>query len=178
MERRFAFRKELITSNTPFAFVLCEKATEEISMLSGVVFSGDTTPVIEHAKSDLLDYLKVCFGVKKPNDNSIKITVKITKDGLEDVCGYKGRIIEITNNGIEIRAFDDRGAAQAICDLEDMMTEKKAPYLEKGKFKQQPLFSPRMVHSAYDVDVFPNGYLQRLAKDGIDAILVFTRGVN
>ena len=48
----------------------------------------------------------------------------------------------------------------------------------KGKNKQKPIFSPRMAHSAYELDEFPNGYLQRLAKDGVDAILVFTRGVN
>ena len=58
------------------------------------------------------------------------------------------------------------------------MTEKKVPYLTKGKTKQKPIFAPRMAHSAYDLDVFPDGYLQRLAKEGIDAILVFTRGVN
>ena len=178
MEKRFAFRKELITSNFAFKINDREKLSEEISMLSGVEFFGDVTPVIKHAIDDFKDYLKVCFKVKQNGDNPIKITIKITKDGLEDVCDYKGRVVEISENEITIRAFDDRGAAQAIYDLEDAMTEKKAPYLTKGKTKQKPVFAPRMAHSAYDLDVFPNGYLQRLAKDGIDAILVFTRGVD
>jgi len=177
-EKRFAFRKELTTSNEPFKYELREKNSDEISMLSGVTFSGATTPVIEHAKDDFKDYLKVCFGVKETRADAVKINVTIAKDGLEDVCAYKGRVVDITEEGIEIRAFDDRGAAQAIYDLEDVMTEKKQPYLTKGKTKQKPLFSPRMAHSAYDLDVFPDGYLQKLAKNGVDAIILFIKGVN
>ncbi len=177
-EKRFAFRKELITPNVAFKYELREKSNEEISMLNGAEITGDSSPVIEHAKADFKDYLKVCFGVKENNLDAVKIKITITKEGLEDVCAYKGRVVEISEKGIEIRAYDDRGAAQAIYDLEDIMTEKKQPYLTKGKSKQKPLFTPRMAHSAYDVDVFPDGYLQRLAKEGIDAILVFTRGVN
>ena len=178
MEKRFAFRKELVTSNQPFKYVLRDIFNDEISMLNGVVFSGDTTPVIDHAKKDLCDYLKVCFGVKAIGEKPIYVNIKISQEGLEDVCDYKGRIVNIGDSSINILAFDDRGAAQAIYDLEDLMTSKKQPYLTKGKSKQKPLFAPRMAHSAYDVDVFPDGYLQKLAKEGIDAILVFTRGVN
>lgn len=178
VEKRFAFRKELTTSNVAFKYELRDKTKDEISMLNGAVIVGETSPVIEHAKKDFADYLKVCFGVKENTEKSIKINVVITKDGLEDVCEYKGRVVTVTDEIIEIRAFDDRGAAQAIYDLEDVMTAKKQPYVNKGKTKQKPIFSPRMAHSAYDLDVFPEGYLQKIAKEGIDAILVFTRGVN
>lgn len=177
-EKRFAFRKELVTSNVAFAYTLRDKLENEISMLNGVVFSGDDSPVISHAKKDFVDYLKVCFKVNKNNENAVKINIKITKDGLEDVCDYKGRVVTVSDDGIEILAFDDRGAAQAVYDLEDLMTNKKQPYLEKGKSKNKPLFSPRMAHSAYDLDIFPDGYLQKLAKDGIDALIIFVKGVN
>lgn len=177
-EKRYAFRKELTRSNTPFAYELRQKMDNEISLLGGAIINGPDGAVFAHAKSDFIDYLKVCFGVKENTNDAVKITVKITKEGLEDVCDYKGRVTTISDNGIVILAHDERGAAQAIYDLEDLMTEKKQPYLSFGKTKNKPLFSPRMAHSAYDVDVFPDGYLQKLAKEGIDAILVFTRGVN
>lgn len=177
-EKRFTFRKELTTSNVPFKYELCEMANDEISMLNGAIITGATSPVIEHAKADFKDYLKVSFGVKENGENPVEINVIITRDGLEDVCDYKGRVVEISDKGILIRAYDDRGAAQAIYDLEDAMTSKKQPYLTKGKFKQKPLFTPRMAHSAYDLDVFPDGYLQRLAKEGIDAIILFIKGAN
>ena len=177
-EKRYAFRKELVTSNVPFAVIERDINEDEISLKSGAIISGDTSPVIEHAKKDFKDYLKVSFGIKEDTDSAIKITVKITDKGLGDVCSYKGRVVKISDNGIEILAFDDRGAAQAIYDLEDKMTENKVPYLVKGETRQKPVFSPRMAHSAYDVDVFPDGYLQKLAKDGVDSIILFVRGVN
>ena len=176
MDKRFNFRKELTTSTLPFSVVEREKYDNEISLRGGVSFDGDTSAVIEHAKADIKDFLKVCFGVDKVG--GVKISIKITQDGLEDVCAYKGRVVEVTDSGITIRAFDERGAAQAVYDLEDIMTENKVPYLSKGKTKNKPLFSPRMAHSAYDMDIFPNGYLQKLAKDGVDALLIFVKGPN
>ena len=176
MDKKFNFRKELTTSNIPFSVIDREKRDNEISLKNGVTFDGDTSAVIEHAKADLKDYLKVCFGITK--SCGVKISIKITQENLEDVCAYKGRVVEISDGGILIRAYDDRGAAQAIYDLEDMMTENKVPYLIKGKTKNKPLFSPRMAHSAYDMDIFPNGYMQKLAKDGVDALLIFVKGPN
>jgi hypothetical protein len=157
MEKRFAFRKELITSNFPFKYELREKNNDEISLLNGVEFIGDDSAVINHAKEDFFDYLKVCFGIKTNSSRPIKIKLRISQSDLEDVCSYKGRITEISEDSITIRAFDDRGIAQAIYDLEDLLSERKQPYLTIGKTKQKPMFSPRMAHSAYDVDVFPNG---------------------
>ena len=178
IEKRYEFRKRLITSNKKIDGVMRELSADEISLCNGVEFMGNSTAVISYAIKDFYNYLKVGFGIKQNQTNTVTVNYIITKENLEDVCGYKGRIIEISDNVINIRAYDERGVAQAIYDLEDMMTEKKAPYLTKGKTKQQPLFSPRMAHSAYDVDVYPDGYLQRLAKEGIDAIILFVRGVN
>lgn len=39
-------------------------------------------------------------------------------------------------------------------------------------------YSPRMVHSAYGLDEYPDGYLSTLAHYGYDAILLFVRGVD
>lgn len=178
MEKRFQFRERLVQSNKSFKYKLREKAANEISFLSGVEFFGDDSVVIGHAKNDFKDYLNVCFGVKNNGESAVKITVEITESGLEDVNSYKGRIVETVDNSIVIRAFDERGAAQAIYDLEDAMTLKKQPYIDKGITKNKPLFSPRMVHSAYDADVYPERYLQVLAKEGIDAIMLSVTGVN
>ncbi len=177
-QKRFSFRKELVTSNQPFDYQKREKNANEVSILDGVVFEGFDGQIVSHAKNDMHDYIKVCFGVKENGANPVKIKLIVTQSNLEDVCSYKGRIIEICDNEIVINAFDERGLAQAIYDLEDMMTDRKVPYLLKGKTKNKPMFSPRMTHSAYDLDVFPNKYLLKLAKTGIDAILLFVKGVN
>ena len=54
-EKRFAFRKELTTSNVAFKYELREKSNEEISMLNGAEITGAVSPVIEHAKADFKD---------------------------------------------------------------------------------------------------------------------------
>ena len=177
-EALFKFREDLVISNYPIRYIPRDKADNEISLLNGVIFFGDTSKVIEHAKADFLEYLNVGFGVNNTNSNPIKITLKLTQNGLEDVCDYKGRIVDVNEDGIFIYAYDDRGAAQAIYDLEDWMTSKKQPYIDKGISKNKPLFSPRMVHSAYGVNIYPEGYIQKLAKDGIDAIIVTLTGIN
>lgn len=177
-EKRFAFRKELVTPNHPFDYQMRDVKANEISFLDGAIISGNNGAIVKHAIADFADYLKVCFGIKGNGENPVKINLSIDTKNLEDVCSYKGRIIEILDNEINIRSFDERGLAQAIYDLEDMMTENKVPFILKGKTKNKPLFSPRMAHSAYDLDIFPDGYLLNLAKQGVDAILIFVQGVN
>ena len=73
-----------------------------------------------------------------------KINITITKEGLGDVCDYKGRVVTVADGQIDIKAYDNRGAAQAIYDLEDAMTHIKLPYLVKGETKNKPLFIGRI----------------------------------
>ncbi|MBQ7152939.1 MAG: hypothetical protein IJR83_03255 [Clostridia bacterium] len=177
-EKRFQFRDYLTTSNKPSPYTERKPLPEEVSLKNGIVFRGADSSVISHAKEDLLDYLTVCFGIKGTSNNPLPITINICPEGMEDVGAYKGRIIEVSLDGIRIRAFDERGASQALYDLEGAMTAKKQPYLDIGKTKNKPLFAPRLVHSAYGMDQYPAGYLQVLAKQGIDAIMLTVSGVD
>ena len=175
-ENRYDFRNKLVNSHYPLDLIDRPREKDDVSLLDGVKFTGDSTIVIENSKKDFLEFLNISLGVK--NSGGLEISVSITKDGLGDVCAYKGRIIDVEENKITIRAFDERGAAQAVYDLEDMVKLNRAPFIKQGSFKNKPLFSPRMVHSAYDLDVYPDGYLQNLAREGVDAILLFTCAPN
>lgn len=174
---RYGFRKTLTTAHYPLMLKKRREFEDEVSLLNGVKFVGESGKVIETAKKDFYEFLKVSLGIEN-NMAALEINISITQEGLEDVCAYKGRIVRVLDTGISIQAFDERGAAQAIYDLEDMVKENAVPYLKKGTYKNKPLFSPRMVHSAYDLDVYPDGYLQNLAREGIDAILLFTCAPN
>ena len=70
------------------------------------------------------------------------------------------------------------GVAQALYSLEDVMSMRKAPYIEYGTVKRKPLYSPQMVHSGYGIDNYPNEHLAQIAHDGRDAILLFVKGVD
>ena len=58
------------------------------------------------------------------------------------------------------------------------MNLKHAPVVKMGEECRKPLFSPRMVHSGYGLDMFPDAHLNAIAHTGMDAILVFTKDAN
>ena len=58
------------------------------------------------------------------------------------------------------------------------MNLRKAPFLEQKTHACRPLFSPRMVHSGYGLDQYPDAHIAAIAHAGMDAILVFVKGVD
>lgn len=129
------------------------------------------------AAEDFKDYLKTAFGIKATFvEENADICAFICAEGLgENANGYMGRKITVTENGITIQAFDERAIAQAFYSLEERMNTRKAPYLKLGVTEQRPAFSPRMTHSGYGMDMFPDEYLSTLAHQGYDAILLFVK---
>lgn len=55
---------------------------------------------------------------------------------------------------------------------------REALFVSPGDLTREPVFSPRMVHSGWGIDRFPNAHLNAIAHAGMDAILVFVKGVN
>ena len=176
MEKKFAFRDKLCTTFFPHSFNMRPALQDELSLAGGVELIGGEGETVAHAKEDLVRFLK--SGGAPMSGETVQIRLEVRKSDLEDVCSYKGRVVEVSASGISIAAYDERGLAQALYDLEDEMRERGVPYLKKGKRKNKPLFSPRMAHSSYDYDIFPDGYLQNLARDGFDAVTVYVKGPN
>ena len=177
MGKRYQFRERLNQTQKPLRFAKSEKLADELSLENGVRFVGFTSCVVENAKRDLENYLSIGLGIVK-NENAVEIKLAVSDEIAEEVRAYKGREVAVTENGVTITAYDERGLAQAIYDLEDKMTDRQAPYLKSGVTRQKPRFSPRMAHAAYDFDVFPDGYMQNLAREGIDTLIVYAAGVN
>ncbi len=173
-EARYDFRKRLTAKERLATSETTIVSDGEISLECGVEFFGEFGTALEYAKKDLLYFLG-----KKTKDGE-KVKIKFTKSDseLSEFKDYKGRVISIESDGIYVNAFDDRGAAAAIYDLEKMMSVRKAPVLKCGVYKNKPLFSPRMMHSAYGLEEYPEDYLLKLVKDGIDSIVLFVKDIN
>lgn len=185
-QQNYDFRKELLTvhednlrnrERTPRAeeFWLHDGATVAISPTAG--------EVIAVAAEDFTDFLSVSMqlSAKVVTEGAANITVRLASEAgidLGEFAAYKGFRIETTQDSITITAHDDRGAAQALYYIEDLMTFDGAPCLPYGRIEKRAMYTPQMVHSAYDMDIFPDEYLARIAHEGRDAILVFTKGVN
>ena len=149
-----------------------------------IVIDKDASDVILTAARDFIDYLFTSQNVSArlmrgtASDGEIYIS---TKENLTIELGasasYKGFCVDVSDK-IIVCGFDDRGAAQGLYYLEDEMNLRRAPFLKKGVTRRHPLFSPRMVHSGYGLDDYPDAYLNAVAHSGRDAILVFVKGVN
>lgn len=77
-----------------------------------------------------------------------------------------------------ITGYDENGVLQGSFALEEMMSMRRAPCIRKGTRAHHPLFSPRMIHSGFAEDHYPDAHLAAIAHAGMDAILVTVKGIN
>jgi len=138
--------------------------------------------VIVTAVKDFADFLFTSMGVSvmlgyDMPDADLHIRIREQDEDLGDANGYMGYCLDI-GDSIFLCAFDSRGVAQGLYYLEDVMKRRHAPYVKHGKISRKAEFSPRMIHSGYELDNFPNEHLSAIAHMGIDAILVYVCDIN
>lgn len=186
MEKAYDFRKKLTTVHeTNLRNCECLPGKNEFFMPDNAVISivEAGSDVITTATYDFVDFLHASMNISAviSNEGKASVTVSLaSKQGIDlgDAAAYRGFKIVTDENGIHVYGHDERGVAQGLYYLEDVMTFAKAPAVPYGVIKKKPLFSPQMVHSGYGLDQYPDAYLARIAHEGRDAILVFTKDVN
>ena len=187
MQKNYEFRQELLQIHKPG--LRCTDyvpAAEEICLSDGI--SIVTTPgcseVITTAARDLQDYLQTSMGIsaclkQRAADPAIVVG---TAAELGRVWAYEpvpaSYEISVAAEGITVCGYDDRGCAQGLYQLEDRMNRIRAPYLTPGVTHFAPAFSPRMVHSGYGQEQYPEQHMAAIAHAGMDAILYFVKGVD
>ena len=174
-ENKYRFRERLEIvhplrlNNIPDTF---PKNTFALKDGAVIVLGENAGEVLITAARDFCNYLfdtmNVSARIAKKGQASIKITVDPA------YRKYKSFKVTVSNSVIDITAHDERGAAQALFFLEDEMSANFAPYIAFGVTERTPLFSPRMTHSGYMLDEFPDFHLAQIAHAGMDAILVMT----
>ena len=183
-EQNYDFRKRMSQLHKPNLRdpnVSCRK--DQLALEDGCVISVPENPgiVVLTAARDLVDFLldsmHISARIVKKSDPAAQVRLLEECADLEEAAGYKGYRID-TDQQIQISAYDDRGAAQAFYRLEDMMRFAKGPFITKGTIKSRPLFSPRMVHSGYGLDWYPDSHLAQIAHEGRDAILIFVKDLH
>ncbi|GHU75618.1 hypothetical protein AGMMS49992_19970 [Clostridia bacterium] len=198
MERNYEFRRRLREVHKPGMRDDAVWRSEQDSFRGCViredweiVFPSGSGKVMENAAYDLLDYFRVSQGMY--------LRVRGSRDINEDVSNPGGKIVLTTaalspdlapsgeeraahrivaDKGIVICGRDDRGAAQGCYYLEDRMNIHLGPVVERGEFDRAPLFTPRMIHSGYGLDMFPDEHIRAIAHAGMDALLVFVKGID
>lgn len=180
-EKKYEFRKRLLKVHKEnlrdYSVIPDEK---ELVIQDGftICLPENAGEVVLTAAKDFADYLLTSMNVasmikKGARDHQTENEVSYELD----ISMEKGYRVQVDEK-IWITANDERSVAQALYALEDAMNRRKAPYLKKEIYTYRILFSPRMLHSGYGLDAFPNEHLAAIAHAGRDAILVFTKGVN
>lgn len=130
--------------------------------------------VIYTAAKDFVDFLavsmKVSAKIEEENEKSdlcLKLDDKLSED----------YVITFSDKA-SVSGKNSRALSQALYCLEDKMKIRHAPYIKKEEIKHTFMFSPRMVHSGYALDEFPDEHLSQIAHAGMDAILLFVKDVN
>lgn len=185
-EQHYDFRKKLLEIHEKGIrdCTLTPDADEFELQNNTLIYFEENDIVIKTAAEDFCDFLKTSMNIEASlTDESSSASIRIYSASrhnidLKDANGYKGFMIECTEKGINIYSFDNRGAAQALYYLEDIMTFRKAPFIIKETIRKRPLFAPRMTHSGYGVDDFPDAHLAQMAHEGFDVVLLFVKGIN
>lgn len=192
MENNYDFRQKLLQVHTPD--LRCADYQPKPGMVQlddsfSICIALNCGDVILTAAKDLQDYLFTSMGcavalrqlrdISAPPAKSILVAdyTQLSRrwDREAIPASYE---ITVTEDRITICGFDHRGCAQGCYALEDRMNRIRAPYLTPGTVYHSPAFSPRMVHSGYGQEQYPDPYLSAIAHTGMDAILVFVKGVD
>lgn len=184
-ERNYEFRDRLRTLHRKNIRDYAVKATaDETEIGNGwqVIMPADYSEVVYTAVQDFQDYLFTSMKVsvmaaedagdcRGENCESGAIFLKVVPVMSEDY------VIDVRES-IEIKGKNDRALAQALYCLEDRMNRKKAPIFVREVIRHTFMYSPRMIHSGYGLGEFPNEHLSAIAHAGMDAIMVFIKGIN
>lgn len=188
-ERNYDFRKRMLEvheKNIRNYNLMPNESEFVIEDGISIVIPKTAGDVMITAGKDFVDYLFTSMGVSAnlkmgviPNGESAVIVDFASNTGydLKEANGYKGFRLDVEEN-IIISAFDERGAAQGLYQLEEIMSLRKAPFIPKETIMRKPLYSPCMVHSGYGLDEYPDEHLSAIAHEGRDAILIFVKDVD
>ncbi len=187
-ERNYEFRKRLRAVHKP------NRRDPERTAEPGEAAIGDgwrivvprgASELLVAVAKDLQDYLFTSMGVgaQLANDAGDAPSILLTTKALAPSSGGSLTVprsyrLTARPDSVVVCGCDDRGAAQGAYHIEDLMNLREGPFLPAMDVVREPLFSPRMVHSGWALDRYPDSYLNAIAHAGMDAILIFVTGVN
>ncbi|MFN7919990.1 MAG: hypothetical protein U0Q16_07835 [Bryobacteraceae bacterium] len=140
----------------------------EVDLSAGWKVEGSTD-----AMKRLERYLREAMGASRTGGKPIR--ARISTDGTSE--GWR---IRVAADSIEIEAHDPAGIAQAVYELQDRMDEREGPFLRIGVTERRAVWNPRYLYSYFalygdpllepEADPFPDGYLEKLARGGINGV--------
>ena len=186
-ERNFQFRQRLnVVHRSDRRDPAAQPAAGETVIEQGwrIVLEEGASDYLVGVAQDLQDYLFTSMGVSalltigdEPGPGTIRLTTKDQAPALgEELSVRRSYRLVVEAEEITVCGFDERGVGQGCYYLEDLMNLREAPFLAPQDSTRAPIFAPRMIHSGWGIDQFPDTQLNAIAHTGMDAILVFVKG--
>ena len=180
-ELNYQFRQEMAQIHKPGRRDPDKRVADgqvEIDRAWTITVPRDADAVMMNGARDLEDYfftsmgmsVKVCY-----EDEAEGKTIAYSTDASLPEYSYR---FTVTDDRISLCGNNSRFAAQAGYFAEDLMNLDEAPFLTKQETVRTSLFNPRMIHSGYGLDNFPDEHISAIAHSGISALLVFVKGVD
>ncbi len=182
MEINYQFRQRYSVIHTPDRVdVSATLAENEIAIGSDWLISipRNADAVLMNAARDLVDYffvsMRLSLHLIADDEYTGGARIRYVVDPTVEDRSYR---ISVTDGEILLAGHSSRLAAQAGYFIEDLMNLREAPFLERADTVRTSLFTPRMVHSGYGLDMYPNEHLINIAHSGVDAILAFVKDID
>ncbi len=194
-EKNYEFRRRLEVVHQPDRLDPEAVALEGEAEIDGnwsIAIGEEATPLIRNVAKDLQDYflesmnlslkLLIVKDIRKHSLTEARAIVLATKEELPEagrsLSKSRSYRITVSENRVIVCGNDERGVGQGSYYLEDLMNLREAPFLAVEEIQREPIFSPRMAHSGWGLDRFPDAHLNAMAHAGIDSILVFVKDVD
>ncbi|BBH23491.1 hypothetical protein Back11_48360 [Paenibacillus baekrokdamisoli] len=194
-EKKYEFRKRLEVVHQPNrrdSEAIAQKNEITIDQDWSIAIGEEATPLMMNVAKDLQDYLLVSMNISvrllivknvlEYSQTKDRTIILATKEELPEVGQAlnlpRSYIVIVSDRRIIVCGNDERGVGQGSYYLEDLMNLREAPFLTVQEVMREPIFSPRMAHSGWGLDRYPDAHLNAMAHAGIDAILVFVKDVD
>jgi hypothetical protein len=141
-------------------------------------------PILSNAARRFVDYLRNAMGAEvqlaaqgEAAKKSIKMEIAAASDRWAE--GFQ---VSVGGTEVRVTGHDEREVMQGLYWLQDQMEQNGGPLLVKGLTDRQIAWNPRYLYSYFalygdplieaEVDVFPNTYLEKLARAGINGVWI------
>lgn len=189
-ERNYEFRRRLAVVHQPDRRDPAVQPTPNDTLVENgwrILIPPDASEALMTTAHDLQHYFFASMDVSvllqreaeigKAAESGQRCIVLATKAELpalgEGLSVRRSYRLLVSPQRIVICGNEDYGTAQGSYYLEERMNLRAGPLLEQQDVSREPLFSPRMIHSGWGLDAFPDDYLNQMTHYGFDAALLF-----
>ena len=185
IEKRYEFKKDLMQIHKPGL-----RDPKRTPKDNEFVFTDGTVvllppladKVITHAARDLEEFLYTSMGVsvmvsKNPIPGAKTVKLALNQN-IGKASGYMGYRITIEADSILVEGYDNRGVAQGLYFMEDLMSVRRAPYLKLEVIARKAVFEGRTSQSPFGMFQWNDEAFAHMAHMGMDTIALWLNGPN